>query len=219
MRREETALELAILIHAKRDCGPARNTLLRPFADSSLFEIALEKLSNLDAPCKKYVAVADRETKQIVGRYHGLQTVRRDQSEGEGASQPIGEFGYLAKLPEKWFLVINPLFPLVSAETWWEACEAFLAEEPHAWTAAERLEGKFWGDDDGALNIRPDRVLLRSTDAFRIVEKSQIATKENEREHATPFMIPGTATWGIHEMEDITAVEAVYSMSQLGIFA
>ena len=66
---------------------------------------------------------------------------------------------------------------------------------------------------------RPDRVLLRSTDAFRIVEKSQIATKENEREHATPFMIPGTATWGIHEMEDITAVEAVYSMSQLGIFA
>lgn len=215
-------MDIAILIHAKREGGPARNQLMRPFADSSLIEIALEKLSTVDAPCKKYVAVADKEMKQVVAQFHGLNVVRRDTSEAEGATEHRGEYGYLSKLPEEWFLVVNPLYPLVAGESWWEAIESFLADEPHAWTSAEKIDGPFWNaTDDGAPGAVESKALIHGNGAFRIVKKSSINAKTltETPAAASPFVLPATACWGIHEMEDVTAVEAVYSMSQLGIFA
>jgi CMP-N-acetylneuraminic acid synthetase len=212
-------VDIALLVHGRKDVGPVRNALLRPFASSSLYEIALEKLSNLDAPCRKLVAVGDRELKQAAAQFSGLTLLRQDAADAPGAAN---EFGYLAKAPESWFLVINPLYPLVTGEAWWEAVESFLADEPHVWASAGRVEGIFF-DVDGtpcAAEAAP-QAFLQVNGAFRIVSKASLLERgaRDLLAHATPFTLPKTACCGIHEMEDLTSTEAVYSMSQLGIFA
>lgn len=215
------SVEIAILVHGRKESGPVRNALLRPFADSSLFEIALEKLSTLDAPCRKLVAVGDREMKQAASQFSGITVARCDAPD---AADPKKAYDYLARMSEDWFLVVNPLYPLVAAEQWWEAVENFLAEEPHAWVSAQRIEGSFYNADSTPHGgASPTQSLLRANDAFRIVHKDALL------EHGswaipgapppTPVVMPAMSAWGIHEMEDVTAVEAVYSMSQLGIYA
>lgn len=216
-------MDIALLINARRAGQRAHDDMLRPFGDSSLLEIAFEKLAHLDAPCRKYVAVGEREVRQAAGRHPGLQLIRRSTESLALDATLATTFGHLASLPESWFCVINPSYPLVGAETWWEAIEQFLAEEgTRGLVSVTRSDGMVFDGDGLPINGQSGRLLV-ANGAFRIVSRDALI-RDGLPWSATAaapatFEIPRAESWGVHEPDDAAAVEAVYSMSQLGLFA
>ncbi len=211
-------MDTALVIHAERHGKHLANQMLRPFGDSSLLGMALEKLAHVDAPCNKYVATSDFEIRRMARRHPELRVIRMVDADAAG-NVMAHAYGHLRSLHEKWFLDINPSYPLVNAETWWDAIEEFLATRPPGLVSAHRLDGVLF-DADG-MPVEADGAKQVLNGAFRVISKEAMfnegaywATADGPP-HA--FHLPRTEAWGIREAEDLPAVEAVWSLSRLAL--
>ena len=210
-------MDVAIVLNARRHGKGVANLSLRPFADSSLGEIALDKLAHLDAPVRKYVAVGDRETKQLASRYGLLKVIRDAHPEEANDFGDLSRtFAHLGGLPESHFLAINPCFPLVTSDVWWQAVEDFLAADAHGLVSAHRCQGPFY--DDQGQRLEATNQLYCRNDAFALFGRELL--REGEADffnRAQPFVLAPESAWGINEADDLAAVEAVYTMSRIGV--
>ena len=70
--------ELSIVINARTKSTRVPNKLLRPFANTTLFEIALKKLSKIDFVNDIYLGIGDKELIDIAEKYKRFKILRRD---------------------------------------------------------------------------------------------------------------------------------------------
>ena len=211
-------MDTALVIHAQRHGRYVPNKNLRPFGNSCLLGMAFQKLAHVDAPCNKYVATADPEIRRMAQRYPELKVIRMipESAVGDGLA---AAYEHLGRLPEEWFLDINPSYPLVSAEAWWDAIEQFLATRPSGLVSAHRLDGALFDEGGFPVENLDAKQVLNS--AFRLVSKVSILNEGSywPQDEGPPhgYHLPKTESWGIHEAEDLPAVEAIWSMSRLAL--
>lgn len=213
-------MDMALIIHAERHGKFVSNQMMRPFGDSSLMAMALQKLAHVDVPCRKLVATADPEIRMMAQAYPELKVVRMaDDSVPESSLSDA--YQHLSRLPEEWFLDINPAYPLVDAEFWWEAVEQFLSTPVSGLVSAHRIDGGFF-DEDG-LPVQNDSASQVLNGAFRLISKTSLLNEgsywnpSDEAPHA--FHLPRAVAWGVREAEDLSAVEAIWSLSRMGVLA
>ena len=112
--------DVAVIIQARTGSTRVPNIMLKPFAGSSLFEIAVKKVYNSNVIPNRnfYVSILDKELFDIAAKY-GINTYERSE---ESTKEPVTlkkVFEWYNKLhrPYKYFILINACNPLLKVET------------------------------------------------------------------------------------------------------
>ena len=67
---------ISVVTNARLQSSRVTDKLMRPFADSSLIEIALEKLNDMDFFDQRYLAVAEEPLIDLVGNYSNVEVLK-----------------------------------------------------------------------------------------------------------------------------------------------
>lgn len=110
--------DTVFIIQARTQSTRVPDKMLRPFADSNLFEIAIRKVldSNIIPKENFYLSVMDDELKDIAEKY-GVNVFERSE---ESTREPVTlqkALEWHEKLPFKHFVIINACNPLLKTET------------------------------------------------------------------------------------------------------
>lgn len=119
--------DIAFFIQARTQSTRVPNKMLRAFANSNLFEIAINKiLSSSFIPKENfYLSIMDQELINIANKYNVNYFVRSEESVQEPVTiQKALEWH--DKLPFKYFVIINACNPLLKVETIEAFTKAFL---------------------------------------------------------------------------------------------
>jgi len=110
--------DIVFIIQARTQSTRVPNKMLRPFANSSLFEIAVNKILNSTIIPKDnfYLSVMDDELIDIAKKYNVNYFVRSEESTQEPVTLQKALEWY-DKLQFKYFVIINACNPLLKVET------------------------------------------------------------------------------------------------------
>lgn len=122
--------DIVFIIQARTQSTRVPNKMLRPFADSSLFEIAVNKILNSTIIPKDnfYLSVMDDELINIAKKYNIKYFIRSEESTQEPVTLQKALEWY-NKLPFKYFVIINACNPLLKVETIDNFVQKFLEVE------------------------------------------------------------------------------------------
>lgn len=110
--------DVVFIIQARTQSTRVPNKMLKPFADSSLFEIAVSKILESSIIPKEnfYLSIMDQELIDIANKHKVNYFIRSEESTQEPVTiQKV--FEWHDKLPYKYYVIINACNPLLKIET------------------------------------------------------------------------------------------------------
>jgi len=119
--------DVVFIIQARTQSTRVPNKMLRPFAGSNLFEIAIQKILNSAIIPNRnfYLSIMDRELIDIANAYEVNYIPRSEESTQEPVTlQKV--FEWHTKLPFKYYVIVNACNPLLQVETIERFTKAFL---------------------------------------------------------------------------------------------
>ncbi|MCA9320651.1 MAG: hypothetical protein KDB53_07950 [Planctomycetes bacterium] len=212
----------ALIVNARLGSTRCRNKILRPFADASLIEIALDKMSRLDTDLQLYFGAGEPELIALAANFPRVQLVSRPASALNTDGPPSRVHAHLRELPETHFLVINACHPLVPGELWLDAIRHFETHRPKSLTAVVRNHGWFYDQSGQSLNCRDQQVsatqdspwIYEVAHAFHLLERDRFFALEapwtNGPADPELFEIPRHCAWDIDTEDQFLAVERLY---------
>lgn len=132
----ESKKTISAVINARLGSTRLPQKLIRPFAGSSLIEVALEKLNQMDFFENRYLAVAEEPLKKLAPAYPNVTLLERNPESvkpGYGDHKVIYE--HYGRIPSDYIFWLNPCHPLLSIETVKKAVEAFHQADHNSYTA------------------------------------------------------------------------------------
>ena len=110
--------DIVFIIQARTQSTRVPNKMLRPFANSNLFEIAVSKIlqSSIIPKDNFYLSIMDDDLINIAKKYNLNYFIRSEESTQEPVTLPK-VFEWHDKLPFKYFVIINACNPLLKIET------------------------------------------------------------------------------------------------------
>mgnify|MGYP003111563176 FL=1 len=110
--------DICFIIQARTQSTRVPNKMLKPFADSNLFEIAVNKVLNSTIIPKNnfYLSIMDDELIKIANKYNVNYFIRSEESTQEPVTLPK-VFEWHDKLPFKYYMIINACNPILKIET------------------------------------------------------------------------------------------------------
>ena len=175
---------ISIVINARLSSTRVPGKLLRPFAGSSLAEIALEKIEGMDFFDHRYFAVADPELIEVGRRYPKVELLLREQdSIKAGVNPPSVSFAHYLKIPTEHIFIFNPCQPMLSVDSIKKAYDFFQETEFDSYTAT--ITTRDWvfdasGDclthkDPRNYSTNTGEAYSKATHSFHIVGKTFFA--------------------------------------------
>lgn len=110
--------EVAIIVQARLSSHRCKRKMARPFASTTLMDIALNKLVKSKIPNKNiWCSVYEDELKDICKKYP-INIFHRSEKSSKSEGVPITEiFEWWDKLPAKYVIMLNACCPFVSVQT------------------------------------------------------------------------------------------------------
>lgn len=143
--------DVCFVIQARRQSKRVPNKMLRPFADSNLFTIALEKiLSSKMIPKENfYASIFDSEF-EYIAKERGINVFMRSAASIVEPLTLQKALEWYNKLQYKYFVLINACNPLLKIETIDSFVEKFLQTESRGLFAVTEKK-TFFFDKEGAM--------------------------------------------------------------------
>jgi len=151
--------DTGFIIQARTQSTRVPNKMLRPFADSCLFEIAVQKILNSQIIPKDnfYLSIMDEELIEIAKKYNVNYFVRSEESTQEPVTLPK-VFEWYNKLPFKYYVNINACNPILKIETIDKFIEQFInsdckgqfgvfEKKTFLFSNKGKMLNEFYGDD------------------------------------------------------------------------
>jgi N-acylneuraminate cytidylyltransferase len=151
--------DVCVVIQARTESTRVPNKMLRPFADSCLFEIAVQKIldSSIIPKDNFYLSILDKELFEIAEKYD-VNTYKRSR---ESCQEPIilqKVFEWHQELPYKYFILVNACNPILSIATIDEFVNTFLESRSNGlfgvfekrtflFDSNHKMMNDFYGDD------------------------------------------------------------------------
>lgn len=110
--------DICFIIQARTQSTRVPNKMLRPFANSNLFTIAVKKILQSKVIPKNnfYLSIMDKELVDIAKKNNINYFIRSEESTQEPVTLPK-VFEWYNKLPYKYFVIINACNPILTIET------------------------------------------------------------------------------------------------------
>jgi len=165
--------DIAIIVQARLSSERVPNKMIRPFAGTTLLDIALSKLTaSLNIPHSNiYVSVFESELKEIAVKYPvNIYHRSRESANSDDSLRLIYEWH--DKLPYKYVIKLNACSPLLRIETIDRFYSSFLATSAENLFGVIPLRDYFWSKDGLLLTAWPSEHTIMNTKAAEIVFKA-----------------------------------------------
>lgn len=145
--------EVSVVINARVGSTRVPRKLIRPFADTTLLDIALEKLSRMNVK-HKFLAACDSEIIKLWLKYQPKVPLltRNEASVSPGTHDYRVSFAHYLAMPTRYVMSMNPCLPFTKVETYERAIEAFKASDCTTMTSVVRRNNIFFDVNARALN-------------------------------------------------------------------
>ena len=172
---------ISIVFNARVSSTRVPNKLLRPFANSSLFEIALEKLSKAKFVDNVYVGIGDEELIEIAKKYPNIKILKREKDAiKKGTHDQRITFRHYGMIKTDYIMVVNPCQPLLSLETLENVVNDFQTTNCISYTAAVKTGDWIFNSNGEALTIidknnvttNKDTSFYKGCHSFHIINKN-----------------------------------------------
>ena len=152
---------IAGIIHARKDSTRCPNKHLRPLGDTTLIDIALEKLSKLDVD-EKYLAVYDQELKDKV--IDGVNILHRPyESVAPGDCPHNIMYKHLENVKSNYIVNLNPCQPFLEVEELQQIITLFKYSNFESMITVKEERNFFWDKDRNPINFKPSDRLSTTT--------------------------------------------------------
>ena len=152
---------IAGIIHARKQSTRCPNKHLRPLGNTTLIDIALEKLSKLELN-EKYLAVYDQELKDKV--IDGVKILHREyDSVAPGNSPHNIMYKHLENVESDYIVNINPCQPFLKIEELQQVITLFKYSKFESMITVEEERNFFWDEDKNPINFKPNDRLSTTT--------------------------------------------------------
>lgn len=214
--------KIAIILQARLNSQRCKNKMLRNFANSSLFEIQLKKMSKLSGKSDHnfYCAVGEGPFYKILNNYKTIKIIdRNEKSVNADAIEDV--FNYLKDVREETICFVNACAPLLSHETLSEALQKYNALKLTSLTTV--LEKKTWYfdythtpiNDNSACNTKVLSPFFECTHNFHIFKKDYFTKNKkywsNQNNDPYLFNVNLLESLDIDTEEEFMQVEKIYS--------
>ena len=171
---------ISVVTNARLGSTRVPQKLVRAFAGSSLLEIALSKLNQMDFFEHRYLAVAETELIETGSKYPNVEILQRDVAAVNKGVNPLTvTFEHYLRVPSDYIFVFNPCLPCIRIETIRKAFDYFQATDYNSYTAVIPTGDWIFDSEGNALtNSDPrnvttnkDLTFLKGCHAFHIVKK------------------------------------------------
>lgn len=176
--------KISIIVNARLQSTRVPQKLTRPFAGTSLLDIALEKVNRMHFFQHRYLAVAEDELKPYAENLENIEILNRDLASVQKGVNPIEvTFAHYLKVPTDYIFVFNPCLPFLQIDTIKKAVDYFQSTDYPTYTSA--IPTRDWiFDDEGAALTNTDprnattnkgRIFYKAAHAFHIINKQYFA--------------------------------------------
>tara|TARA_R110001632_G_scaffold2141_2_gene9458 strand:- start:460 stop:1137 length:678 start_codon:yes stop_codon:yes gene_type:complete len=165
--------DITVIVQARTNSQRIPNKMLRPFADTNLFELALSKLlKSKTIPQQNIIAsVYEDELKQIANDLNvNIYNRSYESANNDNSLQKIYEWH--DKLPFKYVIKVNGCSPLLKIETIDKFIQQFIEQEEENLFGVIETKDYYW-DKEGKLTTPwPKDQTLMNTKAVEITYKA-----------------------------------------------
>ena len=152
---------IAGIIHARKDSTRCPNKHLRPLGNTTLIDVALDKLSKLDLD-EKYLAVYDQELKDKV--IDGVKILHREyESVAPGNAPHNVMYKHLENVKSDYIVNLNPCQPFLEVDKLQQIITLFKYSNFDSMITAKRERNFYWDDDKNPINFKPNDRLSTTT--------------------------------------------------------
>ena len=152
---------IAGIIHARKQSTRCPNKHLRPLGDTTLIDVALDKLSKLELD-EKYLAVYDQELKDKV--IDGVKILHREyESVAPGNAPHNVMYKHLENVESDYIVNLNPCQPFLKVEELQQVITLFKYSKYDSMITAKVERNFYWDDDKNPINFEPNDRLSTTT--------------------------------------------------------
>jgi CMP-N-acetylneuraminic acid synthetase len=219
---------VSVVANARFASSRVPEKLVRPFAGTSLIDIALAKLNQLDFFAHRFLAAADPEITQHLDqkKFPNVELLRRDSAAVKKGVNPLEvTFSHYLRVPTDYIFVLNPCLPMLKVETIRKAFDYFQSTNFNSYTAVVRT-GEWIFDSDGRAltNSDPRNVTTnKNVSYFKGCHAFHIHTREFFKANkilwtfqpGDPHLIevPADEAVDVDTMEEFELAEMIYRRS------
>ena len=216
--------EIAVVMTVRKNSTRCKNKLLRDYAGTTLFDIALDKISAL----KKYdifIGAFEMEFKEKINKYSNVNLIERSQESanlsGNKANTVKNLFDMYNKIDHKWVFWINPCHAFLKLETIKFAIKKFSEIDNKSMTSVVPHYAWFYELDGTPLNNYPastgvnnDDHLFVGAHAFHAYKRTMplVSNKVWDNVKGDPFLYPISTeeSYDINTEEEFLISEFLY---------
>ena len=200
---------IAGIIHARKDSTRCPNKHLRQLGNTTLIDVALEKLSKLNVD-EKYLAVYDQELKDKV--IDGVKILHRDyDSVAPGNCHHSVYYKHLNNVESDYIVNLNPCQPFLEVDKLPQVITLFKYSKFDSMITVKKERNFFWDKHQNPINFKPnDRLsttagpwVYSATHSLVFYEKSYMLTEwelfPNTQDNPFPYVVD----WSEKELLDV----------------
>ena len=200
---------LAGIIHARKDSTRCPNKHLRQLGNTTLIDVALEKLSKLNVD-EKYLAVYDQELKDKV--IDGVKILHRDyDSVAPGNCHHSVYYKHLNNVESDYIVNLNPCQPFLEVDKLQQVITLFKYSKFDSMITVKKERNFFWDKHQNPINFKPnDRLsttagpwVYSATHSLVFYEKNYMLTEwelfPNTQDNPFPYVVD----WSEKELLDV----------------
>lgn len=201
-------MDIGGVIQARTASRRCKNKNLRPFANTNLTVLALEKFTKSKQVSSLYFAAYEDELIRLAEPFAGVTIVRRTRESAYGEDIPT-VLSYVKDVKEDVIAFINTSTPFLELQTFDNAVACFKQNPAKSMIPVYAtygwyfdVQGRLINDDPAALkaNTKMLKPIYRSSSAFVIASKSRIL-----KEHTYWSLTPGDPS--IYPIDEIEAFD------------
>ena len=145
---------IAGIIHARKDSTRCPNKHLRQLGNTTLIDVALEKLSKLNVD-EKYLAVYDQELKDKV--IDGVKILHRDyDSVAPGNCHHSVYYKHLNNVESDYIVNLNPCQPFLEVDKLQQVITLFKYSKFDSMITVKKERNFFWDKHQNPINFKPN---------------------------------------------------------------
>jgi CMP-N-acetylneuraminic acid synthetase len=153
---------ISVLVNARTQSTRLPRKLVRPFAGTTLIDIALDKMNRMDFFAHRYFAAAESELKDRVPAYPNIELLERDAAAvAPGYNDHRKVYAHYAKIQSDYIVWLNPCHPLLSLGTLRRAVDEVMATRHNSYTSV--IPSTDWIFDDQGTPITNTQASMLST--------------------------------------------------------
>ena len=160
--------DVCVVIQARLNSERVPQKMIRPFADSSLFEIGVKKILNSRIIPKEnfYVSVGEPELVDIAEK-HGVNVYHRSEKSANAENSILDIYEWHDQLPYKYVVLVSACNPLLKTETLDGLFERYLDKDSQGLFAVMAKKQYFWDADGNMIGEWPMDQKLMNTKTMR----------------------------------------------------